>query len=203
MTLGILLALILGAYALSYMIMHSLARASAKSYFVLRLMLLPGIMLHEIAHAVACFITGTPIHTISFWDEQGGHVLHSKPRFPIVTQPIISFAPFPAGIAALLALSNYTQDYTWWVTAIAIFLMVSVAATLAPSKADFVPALEGTLLFALLAGVLFYFVPSTLAAITPTLESFNIQLVTVNVILLIIWAGISATHRTVRHLTHR
>src|SRR5687768_18527214 len=97
----VLLAII---YGLSYLTMYKLAHVSRRSYRLYRLILLPGVVVHELSHTLACLLTRTSIHQISFWDETGGKVIHEKPKWPIITQPFISVAPLPVGIGLLLFL---------------------------------------------------------------------------------------------------
>src|SRR6266542_5215128 len=114
--------LIAACYGLSFLIMQSLATISQK-YLILRLLVFPGVVLHESSHALACFLTGTPIEQISFWTETGGHVVHQKPRLAFIAQPFISFAPFPVGIASLVILGEHVTRASWLGVIGLIFLM--------------------------------------------------------------------------------
>lgn len=192
---------VLACYILSYQIMHTLARVHAQSYFLFRLILFPGVVIHELAHILACLLTGTAIHKVSFWDESGGHVIHEKPRWPIITQPIISFAPFPVGLGVLFFLSQVIDWHNWLKTSLVLFLMVSVAGTFAPSKADFVPAVSGTFLFVLLLGLLYLAFPNLILRAEPSLQLFTSYLQTVVIILAIIWLILHLFHRTLARLT--
>lgn len=186
-------------YGLSYRLMHLIAHVQRRSYLFFRLILFPGVVLHELAHALGCIITGTPIHTVSFWTETGGHVIHTKPKWHLLTQPIISLAPFFVGVVCILILSRYLSFESWTSSAILLFLMTSIAATLAPSKADFIPALGGIFcLSILLTGLLFAF-PSLILQLEYYLHPLLTQLTTVNLMLFVFLA----TLVIVRFLTKR
>jgi hypothetical protein len=198
-TFVVFLLLLISCYFLSFRIMHALGRVSGK-YLILRLILFPGVIVHELSHAVACLLTGTPIESMSFWTETGGNVVHHKPKLAVFTQPIISFAPFPVGIASLLFLSNYITGVHWIATFLSIFLMVSIAGTLAPSKTDFVGAIEGTLVLLAIFTATAIYLPDFLAGFTPAITNFNQKLLLVDGILLAIWLVLSLFHRAIMHI---
>lgn len=58
-----------------------------------RLFVAPGVVAHELAHALACVVTGAPVLDINFWKASGGHVIHGPPRLHIIGPVFISFAP--------------------------------------------------------------------------------------------------------------
>ena len=186
--------LVLVAYLLSYRIMYALSHVTGSAYFLFRLILFPGVILHELAHMLACLITLTPIEGFSFWDQSGGHVLHHKPKLFLLTQPIISFAPFPVGIAALLYLTHFLRGHALWVEIVSGFLMLSIAGTFGPSQADIQPATWGTVLLLLLLVGVGYTHPNLITKITPYVQHFNHQMLFITLILLAIWAVLFATH---------
>lgn len=65
----------------------------------------PGIILHELSHALLCFFTGAKINSISFFDKTGGSVQHKPSKIPILGPILISVAPFIFGAAAIYFLS--------------------------------------------------------------------------------------------------
>lgn len=192
--------LCLAIYFLSYQIMLELAIIHSQNYVLLRILLFPGIILHEVAHMIACGITFTPIHGFSLWDEQGGHVLHQKPHWPIITQPIISLAPFPVGIATLLWLSHYLTMTHWYTAILIFFLMVSIAGTLGPSKTDFTPAISGLVFLAIVFGTGYYFFPNVLAHTFDLITQTNKSLLLVTLILLIFWGIVHLFSHIIRRL---
>ena len=66
----------------------------------------PGIILHELSHALLCFFTGAKINSISFFDKNGGSVQHKPSKIPILGPILISVAPFIFGAAAIYFLSR-------------------------------------------------------------------------------------------------
>ena len=70
-----------------------------------RIFLAPGVIIHELSHALACRITGAKIKEINFFLWDGGYVKHNKPKIPIVGKILISFAPVLGGIGALFLFS--------------------------------------------------------------------------------------------------
>ncbi len=194
------IGLISTCYILSYLIMHALGRLSRR-YFTLRLILLPGVMVHELSHALACLVTGTPIASISFWTETGGSVVHHKPKYSIFTQPLISFAPFPLGIAALGGLSHYLSHDHLLISAILIFLMVSIAGTLAPSKTDFLSAFEGLAVLVIILTAAYFYFPNLFSGLTPFLSQFNQTILGIVIILLTIWLSLTVVHKTIQRVS--
>ncbi len=193
-TLGLIVLILY----LSYQVMHALAQASAKSYLFFRLLLLPGVAIHELAHALACLATNTPIEHISIWTETGGQVVHHKPKYSLLTQPIISFAPFPVGIALLLWLSQLVRHTNWPIAIVGGILILSIAATLAPSKADLRPALFATALVLIGVIALSWRNPSFLTHYAPTLTALNRSLLTVAGLQAALW-GVVTTARFLLH----
>lgn len=99
--LAVFLLLIL---LLSHLVNFFLLRSFIGRYF--HLFVAPGVVIHELSHAIACLATGAHIRRISFWQEDGGYVIHSPSRLPILGQVIISLAPIGGGLAAIFYLVN-------------------------------------------------------------------------------------------------
>ena len=114
--------------------------------------------MHEMSQVLACWITNTPVVEVNFWTETGGHVVHHKPRIPLV-QPFISFAPFAIGVAIIFGIIT-TLNGAWWVIGLKLILLLIVAATLAPSKADVATATQGLLLILVIGASLLWAVPA-------------------------------------------
>ena len=76
------------------------ANAIGKPY---RLFMIPGVVVHEVSHAIACLITFAKIKKITIYEETGGSVTHEAPKIPIVGQAFISLAPI-LGCGLVLAL---------------------------------------------------------------------------------------------------
>lgn len=197
------LGTVIAGYVLSFLVMHALAQFSRGSYKLFRLFLFPGIIVHEASHMAACLLTGTPIQSVSFWTETGGEVIHHKPKLSVITQPLISFAPFPVGMILLLLLSQQITDSPWQLSIIWGLLMISIAATLAPSKTDIVNALEGLVLLAIVIGIITYYIPDLLKTIEPTLNLFTKRLLGVDALLVLMWIGANLLHHGARRVVPR
>lgn len=59
-------------------------------YYVIRL---PGVILHELTHVIGCLITGAEIKKVVLFSREGGSVIHTEPKIPILGTVIISTAP--------------------------------------------------------------------------------------------------------------
>ena len=70
-----------------------------------RIFLAPGVIIHELSHALACRITGAKVEEINFFLWDGGYVKHSKSKIPVLGGVFISFAPILGGIGALFIFS--------------------------------------------------------------------------------------------------
>lgn len=195
MSLALFFVLLLACYGCSYSIMHRLAQLHARSYFLLRLVLLPGVIVHETAHVIGCLATFTPIEHISFWDEQGGHVLHHKPKMHLIAQPIISLAPLPIGLGLLLLISQQLPAQQWVLTIIYLFLMMSIAGTLAPSKTDLQAAIAGIAGLIIIGGGIIAAYPVLLQDISPFFTSLNQKMLFIFFILLAMAATLWVLHR--------
>jgi hypothetical protein len=129
-----------------------------------RIFVTPGIILHELAHATLCLLTGAKISKISLFEKEGGEVKHTASKIPIIGQVLISLAPFVFGAVVIYFLSrklglagidldaidisklgfvHYFEatlsnlrlnDYR---TYIILYLVVSIAVTMTPSWQDF------------------------------------------------------------------
>lgn len=159
------LALFLIIIALSFIIDFYLSHSILGEKH--RFFLAPGIIIHELAHAFACFFTGAKVSQLSVFDKEGGHVSHTKSRLPIIGSVIISIAPLLVGVviiyimsrklgladfnffklghtpksiaAANISLIKNIFHYSWknWLL---FYLTISVAVTMIPSRKDFANA---------------------------------------------------------------
>lgn len=131
----------------------------------------PGVIVHEFSHALAALLTFHKIEKISLFDPNGGYVIHQKTREPL-SQVIISFAPI-IGISLCFFLITYFLQPSWlqhldhinlhtilenlshtsfhrWQTWLHLYLSVSFATCLAPSRQDFKVAFTGVFILFLL-----------------------------------------------------
>lgn len=146
------------AYLINYFLLHSFL---GKSY---RLFVAPGVIMHELSHLLACLVTGAKVKEVVLFDrEGGGHVEHEKPLLPLIGQILISIAPFLIGVTLIFLISNFVGlksgditlvrsingffhyfqaaalqiNFASWKTLLALYLMLSLAVTMMPSKQDF------------------------------------------------------------------
>lgn len=154
-------AIFAGSYLINWLLIRSIIR---KHY---RFFVAPGVVVHELSHALGCLATNSEILEINFWAPSGGHVKHMRPNDPfrrLISDPVIALAPiwgtflFLAAITYflmpdLLRLPSYTSsvtpsivlsifDPTRWQTWLWLYLVTSAVATMAPSKTDIKYALE-------------------------------------------------------------
>lgn len=133
--------------------------------YVYLFILFPGIVLHELAHSICAILTGTPVTEVNLFSATGGHVIHAKPRVPVVGQLVISFAPLAIGIVAiyfLIKLMPLTAGYQihipystfilplpalngsfHFIYILWIYLILSITLTLLPSKQDMLASIAG------------------------------------------------------------
>lgn len=162
-------------FSISYLINWLLARSIIHRHY--RLFVAPGVIVHELSHAVGCLVTGSQIVEINFWKASGGHVLHRPSTDPfkrIISDPIIALAPI-WGTFILLAILTwllvpqlfdiaFNSDLTsglrslnWlsWQPWLYLYLVTSLVATIAPSKTDMRYALASLIGLAILLGFIF------------------------------------------------
>lgn len=150
-----------------------------------RIMVAPGVIIHELSHAIACLITVARVKEINFFDNKGGYVKHEKSKIPIIGPVIISLAPLMVGIVLVYILSRYVvigSDVELSLnlsqsninkiietvlhlnllnikSLITLYLLISIGITMAPSFKDFTNAFIGLIsLVALLLAVNYFFV---------------------------------------------
>ena len=99
-----LLTLIVGIIILSFVIDFLLANSFFGGSY--RIFVAPGIILHELSHALLCFFTGAKITQMSFFEKEGGSVKHKPSKIPILGPILISVAPFVFGAAAIFFISR-------------------------------------------------------------------------------------------------
>ncbi len=148
---------------------------SGKKY---RIFLAPGVIVHELSHALVCQIVGAKIEEINFFSRPGGYVKYRSPKIPIFGEMLIGFAPILGGIGALLffswllglqlplfsqgfgaaiqeILSFIKEGWLSWQFWLFVYLVISLIICLVPSIRDIKNALGGVLVVFLL-GLVFY-----------------------------------------------
>ncbi len=138
-----------------------LIRGAIGSWF--RVFVVPGVILHELSHALACFLVGAKIHRIRLFKKTGGDVTHESSKIPIVGPLIIPLGPliigflvslwighrllpfihhwptglsltdFPSLLWLIIRNLNWHSITTW----VWLYLLLSIGATMTPSWKDF------------------------------------------------------------------
>lgn len=130
---------------------------------IYRVFVAPGVIVHEMSHAMGCLLTGAKVSSVNVFKKDGGEVRHLPPRIPIIGQIIISLAPFIVGaiVIYLLAkavgvktteLGSQTQfarspvasiwemvktiDFRSIRSWLSLYLITTVAVTMTPSTQD-------------------------------------------------------------------
>lgn len=100
-----LIILIITILVLSGIINAILSRTIlGKNY---RVFVAPGVILHELAHAFFCLVTGAKIKSVALFDADGGSVTHEQPKIPILGTLLIAFAPLLIGVVAIFFISKW------------------------------------------------------------------------------------------------
>jgi hypothetical protein len=71
----------------------------------------PGVVIHECAHILGCFVTGAQIREVVFFSKGGGSVTHTRPLLPWIGDMIISTAPLFAIPLVLSVLTRIFSEY--------------------------------------------------------------------------------------------
>ena len=150
-----------------------------------RIFIAPGIIIHELSHALMAVLVGAKIKEINFFTSRGGYVIYSSPKIPILGEIFINFAPVLGGIGALLLFSwllglplpltpsmeefllFIKESWLNWQFWLFVYLVISVSICLTPSFKDLKNAL-GAIFFLFLLGVIlnyFNFLPQFLGII--------------------------------------
>jgi hypothetical protein len=112
--LGWFLSLIVLSFILTRLWMNSLSR------WVYLAFAAPGIVVHEISHLIACWLTGARVTEVKLISKNGGSVTHGPPKGGIFGQAIVSMAPL-LGMPSALILTGvlfhhvdlFNCDLTW------------------------------------------------------------------------------------------
>lgn len=95
--------LVLSSYLLDRMWSYSLAR------WLYILFAAPGIIVHELSHLFACWLTGARVTRVVLISKEGGSVTHGRPKWGMLGQTLVSMAPF-FGIPLVLVLVGLIFD---------------------------------------------------------------------------------------------
>lgn len=168
----ILLILVIG---LSYLLERFLIIIFG--YRIFRLLIAPGIIIHELSHVVIAIIFGAKIKSFKVFKPEGGEVTYSKPIFSFISQPLISIAPiigcssaiYLIGILLGFHLDNFHLQFSyndffvflknlnWNInTYIFLYLVLSFTSAMAPSRQDLINAFYG-FIFILVAFIFIHY----------------------------------------------
>ena len=95
----IIIAILVLSFAINMLLLYSVGP-------FYRIFVIPGVVVHELSHAFACFITGAKVTGISMFKKEGGEVRHGHPSVPILGPILISTAPFIIGAILIFLLSK-------------------------------------------------------------------------------------------------
>lgn len=173
----IFLILIIIIVILSYIINMILLASIGGIY---RLFIAPGVIVHEMSHALGCMITGAKINSINVFKKDGGEVRHAPSKIPVIGPIIISLAPFVIGSLVIYFLAKFVGIHTlqynnqeillkdplgniWQMLKsidfhqirswLSLYLIVTIAVTMTPSTQDF-----RNIVFSLIVLILILFV---------------------------------------------
>ena len=152
-----------------------------------QIIIFPGVIIHELSHALGCIITGAKIKEISLFSSRGSYVSHSKPIVPLIGSFIISFSPIAGSILFLFLFSeifgftlpsiifsfdlfyqNFVDtlkesiifiinNYQFWQFWVFSYLAISLVISLSPSKKDFKNSFLSVLFLAFILIIFSYF----------------------------------------------
>jgi len=199
------LFLLLIVIALSYVIDFYLSHGIFGPKY--RYFLAPGVIIHEMAHGFACYLTGAKVTQMSVFQKEGGHVKHTKSKIPILGSVIISLAPLIAGILIIYFISRYLStgdlnvfkfgysakavivaniaiiknlSHFSWKNWIFLYITISVAVTMLPSREDIFNAF-----FPLILLIILFLIISKYTHIYLPVDPLNILLFTaINLLIL-------------------
>jgi hypothetical protein len=76
------------------------------NYSAVRLLFYAGAFLHELSHIIFCRLTGATITGGKIFSRKP-HIIHSKPKLPLIGQLLISLAPIIGGLLFLFLINEY------------------------------------------------------------------------------------------------
>lgn len=78
--------------------------------WIYRILVAPGVIIHELSHALGCLITGAHIQSINPFKRDGGELKHTGSPIPVIGNVVISLMPIATGIAILYFLPNLFSE---------------------------------------------------------------------------------------------
>lgn len=72
-----------------------------------RFLLWPGVVIHELSHAVVAKLLGARIYEINVFSKTGGHVTHGPTKIPFLGEWLVALAPIAGGLLFYYALAHF------------------------------------------------------------------------------------------------
>ncbi len=107
-------------------------------YYFYSIITAPGVMVHELSHAVFCLLAGVKIHKINLFKfgRTAGYVVHDEPE-KVHQSFLISFGPLLINsLLALCCFSRIVPPYFVWLNLLYFWLGGAMALHAIPSTAD-------------------------------------------------------------------
>jgi len=107
-------------------------------YYLYSLLTMPGVVIHEISHALFCFLTGVKIHKICLFrfGNPAGYVTHNQPA-KFWKSFLISFGPLIVNsLLAMFLFSLIQPPYFNWQVILYCWLGVAIGLHAIPSTGD-------------------------------------------------------------------
>lgn len=149
MLLAKILALLATTFIASIFLNKNVVKIDYKLY---RILIFPGIALHEAAHIAGCLLTGSRIVDAKIFGSAGGFVKHTRGRFGHIGDWIISFAPIIVGLLVSFGIFYFykafipASAYRLLLIPLLVYLELSVFLTMSPSVQDLSNSILGTII---------------------------------------------------------
>jgi len=160
-----------------------------KISFLYYVILFPGVVLHELSHALFCLITFSPIKKIQFFSKTGGFVMHGGSKIPVLGDFLISIAPLISGLVIFYLFSLKFIDASIAFKIFIGYLEIAILITMTPSAQDIKSS--SLMYLALLTTIIVLIVSKVMIfSISPTTLSVMyfclVLLIVVNLIVMVI-----------------
>lgn len=107
-------------------------------YYLYSLATAPGVMVHELGHAVFCVLARVKIYKIKLFQfgSVAGYVNHDEPT-KFYQSVLISFGPLMLNsLLTLICFARLTAPYTTWQTIVLAWLGITIGLHAIPSTGD-------------------------------------------------------------------
>lgn len=107
-------------------------------YYTFALLTAPGVMVHELGHALFCVLSGIKIHKIKLFrfGNPAGYVVHDEPN-NFIASLLVTFGPLVVNsLTALLLFARTTLEHFTWQTVLLAWLGAAIGLHAIPSDGD-------------------------------------------------------------------